>query len=171
MTFSRDPQQTYIYQANGVNEKINVILRSTLQVLTSFGDGGRPPGQFFGCHNVATDSKGNLYVAETYTGARIQRFLYKGIGTVERDQGVPWPKDKTENHGKLPAETKSEFFISPHQLISKVGVNLTGVAHYVGKNLNCERKKGGSVEIFLLHPRSSLQSIAGVVARLSEARV
>jgi DNA-binding beta-propeller fold protein YncE len=94
MTFSRDPQQTYIYQANGVNEKINVILRSSLQVVTSFGDGGRQPGEFFGCHNVATDSKGNLYVTETYTGARIQRFLYKGIGTVERDQGVPWPKNR-----------------------------------------------------------------------------
>ena len=40
MTFSRDPQQTYIYAANGVDEKINILLRSTLEVLTSFGDGG-----------------------------------------------------------------------------------------------------------------------------------
>ena len=44
MTFSRDPQQTYIYMANGVNEKINILLRSSLEVLTSFGDGGRQPG-------------------------------------------------------------------------------------------------------------------------------
>ena len=44
MTFSRDPQQTYIYAANGVDEKINILLRSTLEVLTSFGDGGRGPG-------------------------------------------------------------------------------------------------------------------------------
>ena len=95
MTFSRDPQQTYIYAANGVDEKINILLRSTLEVLTSFGDGGRGPGQFFGVHNLATDSKGNLYATETYTGARVQRFLYKGVGPVARaEQGVVWPKGR-----------------------------------------------------------------------------
>ena len=93
MTFSRDPQQTYIYAANGVDQKINVLLRSTLEVLTSFGDGGRQPGQFFGVHNLDTDSKGNLYTAETYTGARVQRFIFKGVGPVTRaEQGVPWPR-------------------------------------------------------------------------------
>jgi DNA-binding beta-propeller fold protein YncE len=91
MAFSNDPKQTYIYAANGVNEKINVLLRSTLEVVTSFGDGGRQPGEFFGCHNLAVDSKGNLYVAETYTGARVQRFLFKGIGSVDKEQGVLWP--------------------------------------------------------------------------------
>ena len=93
MTFSRDPEQTYIYMVNGVNEKVEILLRSSLQVLTSFGDGGRQAGEFFGAHNITTDSKGNIYVTETYTGARVQRFLYKGIGMVARDQGVPWPKD------------------------------------------------------------------------------
>jgi DNA-binding beta-propeller fold protein YncE len=92
MTFSRDPQQTYIYMANGVDEKISVVLRSSLEVLTSFGDGGRQPGQFFGVHNLDTDSKGNLYATETYSGARVQRFLYKGVGPVTKtNQGVPWP--------------------------------------------------------------------------------
>ena len=95
MTFSRDPQQTYIYAANGVDEKINILLRSTLEVLTSFGDGGRGPGQFFGVHNLATDSKGNLYATETYTGARVQRFIYKGVGPVTKaEQGVLWPKGR-----------------------------------------------------------------------------
>jgi hypothetical protein len=95
MTFSRDPQQTYIYAANGVDEKINILLRSTLEVLTSFGDGGRQPGQFFGVHNLATDSKGNLYATETYTGARVQRFIYKGVAAVAKhDQGVLWPKGR-----------------------------------------------------------------------------
>jgi hypothetical protein len=93
MTFSRDPQQTYIYMANGVNQTIHVVLRSTLEVLTSFGDGGRQPGQFYGVHNLATDSRGNLYATETYSGARIQRFLFKGVKPVTKaDQGVPWPK-------------------------------------------------------------------------------
>jgi DNA-binding beta-propeller fold protein YncE len=95
MTFSRDPQQTYIYAANGVDQKINILLRSTLEVVTSFGDGGRGPGQFFGVHNIATDSHGNLYTTETYTGARVQRFIYKGIGPVTKaEQGVVWPKGR-----------------------------------------------------------------------------
>jgi DNA-binding beta-propeller fold protein YncE len=89
LAFSRDPQQTYIYAANGVDEKINILLRSSLDVLTSFGDGGRGAGQFFGVHNLATDSKGNLYTAETYTGARVQRFIYQGVGPVTRaEQGA-----------------------------------------------------------------------------------
>jgi hypothetical protein len=75
-----------------VNEKIYIVDRSTLQVLTSFGDGGRQPGQFFGGHNLAIDSKGNIYTTETYTGARVQRFLYKGLGGVAKEQGVTWPK-------------------------------------------------------------------------------
>jgi DNA-binding beta-propeller fold protein YncE len=93
MTFSRDPQETYIYMVDGVNEKVRIVLRESLEVLTAFGDGGRQPGQFFGVHNVTTDSKGNMYTTETYTGARVQRFLYKGIGSVAKvDQGVIWPK-------------------------------------------------------------------------------
>jgi hypothetical protein len=93
MTFSRDPEQAYVYIANGVNEQIHVVLRSSLEVLTSFGGGGRQPGQFFGVHNLDTDSRGNLYTTETYTGARVQRFVFKGVGPVTATgQGVPWPR-------------------------------------------------------------------------------
>ena len=75
-----------------MNQKISIVRRSTLEVLTAFGDGGRQPGQFFGVHNLDTDSSGNLYATETYTGARVQRFIYKGIGPVtQTEQGVPWP--------------------------------------------------------------------------------
>jgi len=92
LALSHDSGQTYLYAANGVNEHINILRRDTLDVLTSFGDGGRQPGQFFGVHNLAVDSKGNLYTAETYTGARIQRFVYKGTGPVTAaEQGVVWP--------------------------------------------------------------------------------
>ena len=95
MTFSRDPQQTYIYMANGVNETIHIVKRDTLEVLTTFGDGGRQPGQFYGVHNLAVDSKGNLYATETYNGARIQRFLYKGLKPVtQKEQGVLWPQKR-----------------------------------------------------------------------------
>jgi DNA-binding beta-propeller fold protein YncE len=92
IAFSRDPQQRYLYLADGKNEKVYILDRDTLQILTSFGDGGRQPGQFFGVHSIATDSKGNIYTTETYEGKRLQKFVYKGIGPVtKRDQGAPWP--------------------------------------------------------------------------------
>jgi DNA-binding beta-propeller fold protein YncE len=95
IAFSKDKAQRYIYLADGTNEKVRVILRDTLEELTNFGDGGRQPGQFYGVHSIATDSKGNLYTTETYEGKRVQRFVYKGIGEVaEGSQGVPWPKKK-----------------------------------------------------------------------------
>jgi len=93
ITFSKDPQQRFMFLADGQNEKVRIILRETLEELTNFGDGGRQPGQFYGVHSIATDSKGNLYTTETYEGKRVQKFVYKGIGTiVAGSQGVLWPK-------------------------------------------------------------------------------
>jgi hypothetical protein len=96
IAFSKDAQQKYIFMADGVNEKVKVIDRQTLEELTTFGDGGRYPGQFYGVHSIAIDSKGNLYTTETYEGKRIQRFLYKGMAPVtKKDQGVVWPSRST----------------------------------------------------------------------------
>jgi len=93
IAFSKDPQQKYLYLVDGANEKVYIMLRDTLDILTSFGDGGRQPGQFYAVHSITTDSKGNIYTTETYRGQRVQRFLYKGIGTVaKQDQGTPWPR-------------------------------------------------------------------------------
>ncbi len=93
IAFSKDPQQKYIYLADGANEKIYVIDRQSLETLTSFGDGGRQPGQFFAVHSIATDSKGNIYTTETYEGKRLQKFVYKGMASVTREnQGVVWPR-------------------------------------------------------------------------------
>jgi hypothetical protein len=95
IAFSRDPQQRYIFLADGTNEKVRVVLRETLEELTNFGDGGRQPGQFFGVHSIATDSKGNIYTTETYEGKRLQKFVYKGMGSVVAgEQGVLWPRSK-----------------------------------------------------------------------------
>ncbi len=92
IAFSKDPQQKYIFMADGVNEKVKVIDRQTLQELTTFGDGGRQPGQFYGVHSIAIDSKGNLYTTETYEGKRLQKFVYKGTAPVTKmNQGVTWP--------------------------------------------------------------------------------
>jgi sugar lactone lactonase YvrE len=80
VAFSKDPQQRYLYLADGINNRIYVIQRDTLEVLTSFGDGGRQPGQFYGVHSIAVDSKGNIYTTETWEGKRLQKFVFKGVG-------------------------------------------------------------------------------------------
>ncbi len=93
IAFSKDPQQKYLYLADGANEKVYIIDRASLEILTSFGDGGRQPGQFYAVHSIATDSKGNIYTTETYEGKRLQRFVYKGLGPVTKpDQGTVWPR-------------------------------------------------------------------------------
>jgi DNA-binding beta-propeller fold protein YncE len=92
IAFSRDPEQTFMYVADGKNQRIYVLLRESLEVLTSFGDGGRQPGQFFAVHSIATDSKGNIYTTETYEGKRVQKFVYMGMGPVTAEnQGAVWP--------------------------------------------------------------------------------
>jgi len=92
VAFSKDPKQQYIFMADGRNQRVRVIRRDTLEELTAFGDGGRYPGQFFGVHSIAIDSKGNLYTTETYEGKRLQKFIYRGEGNVPRSQGVAWPR-------------------------------------------------------------------------------
>jgi DNA-binding beta-propeller fold protein YncE len=92
IAFSADEDQTYIYIADGVNQRIHVGVRETLEPLYTFGQGGRYPGQFFGAHSIAEDSDGNLYVTETYEGKRIQKFAYMGMGPVmARVAGPTWP--------------------------------------------------------------------------------
>ena len=95
LAFSKDPQQKYIYLADGENDRVHILDRQSLEVLTTFGEGGRQPGEFYGVHSIATDSKGNIYTTETYRGQRVQRFMYKGLAPVtKKDQGVVWPSSK-----------------------------------------------------------------------------
>jgi DNA-binding beta-propeller fold protein YncE len=93
IAFSSDPQQKYIYLADLSNDRVDILLRDTLEILTSFGDGGRQPGQFYADHSIATDHEGNLYTTETFRGQRVQKFINKGVGPVTKEnQGVLWPK-------------------------------------------------------------------------------
>jgi hypothetical protein len=93
VAFSRDPQQRFLYVADGINDRIYVLQRDTLELLTSFGDGGRQPGQFYGVHSIATDSRGNIYTTETWEGKRIQKFVNRGMAPVTTlHQGTVWPR-------------------------------------------------------------------------------
>jgi hypothetical protein len=89
--FSRDAKQQFLYVADGRNQKIRIFDRASMTELTSFGKGGHYPGEWYSLHNIATDSKGNLYTAETYQGRRLQRFLYKGLAPVNARQTLAYP--------------------------------------------------------------------------------
>jgi hypothetical protein len=92
IAFSKDPLQKYIYLADGSNMQVHILDRESLEVLTSFGQGGRQPGMFYAVHSIATDSKGNIFTTETYRGQRVQKFLYKGVAAVMKEnQGPAWP--------------------------------------------------------------------------------
>ena len=81
-----------IYVADGKNDHIYVIDRQSLELLTSFGAGGRQPGMFMAVHSIAVDSKSNTATTETYTGKRLQKFVYKGMVALDKkSQGAPWP--------------------------------------------------------------------------------
>lgn len=84
IAFSHDPQQRFLYVADGHDKKVFILRRDTLEVVSSFGDGGRMPGQFYGVGSIAVDSKGNIYTGETYEGKRVQKFVYKGLGPSQR---------------------------------------------------------------------------------------
>jgi DNA-binding beta-propeller fold protein YncE len=82
LAFSTDPDQTFMYVADYGNSHIVVVDRKTLTVRYQFGARSAKPGDFQGIHNIAVDSKGNLYTAEVAPGARAQRFVFKGMGPV-----------------------------------------------------------------------------------------
>ncbi len=92
IAFSPDEDQEFIYLADGQNFKISIIDRASMEVLYTFGDGGRQPGLFYAPHSIATDSEGNIYTTETYEGKRVQKFLYQGMQPVTVvDRAPTWP--------------------------------------------------------------------------------
>lgn len=74
LDLSADPRQTYLYVVDGSNNYVWTLLRSTGQILDRFGRNGRNAGQFHWAHDLAVDSKGNIYTAEVDTGKRVQKF-------------------------------------------------------------------------------------------------
>jgi DNA-binding beta-propeller fold protein YncE len=73
--FSVDPQQQFAFVIDGTNQQVYVLDRKSLSVLTTFGGAGHWAGQFYGAHNLAVNSKGDLFITETYEGKRVQRFV------------------------------------------------------------------------------------------------
>ena len=74
IALSTDAAQQFIFLADGGNHRVHTLRRDSLEVASTFGHRGRWGGQFESPHSIAIDSKGNLFVAETLDGRRVQKF-------------------------------------------------------------------------------------------------
>ena len=73
LALSHDPEQQYLYVGDG--KEIAIVDRKALTIVGAI----RAPGLVGSGHQIATDSKGNLYIAAT--GAGLQKLTYKGTST------------------------------------------------------------------------------------------
>lgn len=87
------PDQDFLYVADGMNERVHILDRESLEHLTSFGSGGRYPGHFLEVAGIDVDDQGNIYTAEDGQGRRLQLFEFQGMGEPGMDQGPLYPGD------------------------------------------------------------------------------
>jgi len=76
LALSPDPEQQFLYV--GAEKDIAVVDRKTLEVVGTIA----PPGVLGAGHHIATDSKGNIYIAQTTAG--LQKLRFKGMSTASR---------------------------------------------------------------------------------------
>ncbi len=74
LAFSADSEQQFLYV--GAEKDIAIVDRRTLEVVGTIA----PPGILGAGHHIATDSKGNLYIAQTARG--MQKLVFKGLSPV-----------------------------------------------------------------------------------------
>jgi DNA-binding beta-propeller fold protein YncE len=71
LALSADADQQFLYVGNG--DEIAIVDRKTLESVGSI----KVAGMIGGGHHIATDSKGNLYIAQTTAG--LQKLVFKGM--------------------------------------------------------------------------------------------
>jgi hypothetical protein len=77
IAFSPDKQQRLLYVPDGSNKKLQIFDRAWLEVLGFFsGHGGHGVDGFYHIHSIASDSKGNVYLGESF-GERAMRWVAK----------------------------------------------------------------------------------------------
>jgi DNA-binding beta-propeller fold protein YncE len=69
-----DREQTYFINVDGANNEFRVVRRADGEVVGTYGRYGRNAGQFYGVHNVAIDSRGNVFTSEVFEGKRLQKW-------------------------------------------------------------------------------------------------
>ena len=73
LLLSRDPEQRWLFLADGRNNQIVTLRRETGEPVGTLGRPGRYAGEFHWVHDLAIDSQGDLYAGEVDNGKRVQR--------------------------------------------------------------------------------------------------
>ena len=81
IAFSSDPDQQFMAVVSFGSNRVWILDRESGTIVGSFGRSGHQAGEFTTPHAIASDSQGNLYVAETLDGSRIQKSV------IETNQG------------------------------------------------------------------------------------
>jgi len=78
LALSPGPRQQFLYTSalGGPTAQLVILDRKSLKVVGAIGSAQG----FTGGHHMAADSKGNLFITETYEGKRVQKFTYTGMG-------------------------------------------------------------------------------------------
>ena len=76
LALSPDPNQQFLYVGSG--NGIHVVDRKKLEIVGTI----KPPGIIGAGHQIAVDSKGNLYIAQTSAG--LQKLTFKGMSESQR---------------------------------------------------------------------------------------
>ena len=74
LALSPEPEQQFLYVGDG--KEISIVDRKTLEIVGSI----QGAGMLGGGHQIATDAKGNLYVAATSSG--MQKLTFKGMSSL-----------------------------------------------------------------------------------------
>jgi hypothetical protein len=72
--FLPDAAQTVLLAADGENNTVWLLARQAGEIVGRFGRSGRNAGDFHWVHNMAVDSRGNVFTTEVDTAKRAQRF-------------------------------------------------------------------------------------------------
>lgn len=75
LAFSKDPNQKYLFVADGENSVIWILNRNDGTVLKKIGHRGHDSGQFSNLHALDVDSHGNVYTGEVKYNNRLQKFV------------------------------------------------------------------------------------------------
>jgi len=73
-----DENETWLLNADGANNEVRVLDRNSGATVGAFGRSGRNAGDFHWIHNLAVDSRGNVFTTEVDNGKRAQKFLLRG---------------------------------------------------------------------------------------------
>lgn len=75
LIISKDPEQTYLFMADGTNNKVWIVDRRSGETLGSFGRNGGYAGELHWVNAIGIDTDGNIYTGEVEHSKRIQKFL------------------------------------------------------------------------------------------------